>query len=101
MRCRWCRRLMTDGEPAHRVSTPYVFEWPDRLSYPKTGFICTDCATTAKHRTHPTIGVFDWRKWLAPIPCSHCGRPVIHDNQSRVPEHVVCSEECRQAGAQA
>jgi len=76
------------------VSMPYAFPWPDG-PYPLIGYICTGCAgglpsPAAAARVFGT-------DWLDPLPCSRCGRPVIHDIRRKLPKYIVCSEECQRA----
>jgi hypothetical protein len=92
MRCRWCQRSIKEGETVHRVSMRYTFPWPDG-PYPLIGYICPDCAkATSPLDLDPHVF---GTEWLDPIPCNHCGRPVVHDIRRKLPKYVVCSEECQ------
>src|SRR6516165_7170958 len=85
MKCGKCQRQMTADEPAYHLFISIDF-------YPHRRMCCADCEDEkAKSETCRT-------RWLPPLPCHRCSRPVYLDRPlRRGVKHTFCSDECRKS----
>jgi hypothetical protein len=73
MRCDKCDREMTDDEPAWR-------RWNGRHGH---NSLCAGCTQS------------DSRRYLKPLPCARCGRPLHYDAIRKLPTIVACGPRCQ------
>ena len=89
MQCPNCKKTIGPTEPTYLVSVGYGDYWMRKVGG-AIAFFCAECAD----KTRGWQGASAWHE---PLPCVHCQRTVFHDAARRIPKHVVCSKECRQA----
>jgi hypothetical protein len=87
MCCEACRKDLEPDAPIYRVALPYSHP----LAYRSSACIFRVCAACLRP---PNVYV---EEWWPPLPCIHCGRPILASRNRRPPKLLCCSTECNAA----
>src|SRR6476620_3188517 len=93
MRCEICERQLAADEPIwHLRMMPYKFPHPlysDDERQSQVRNVCRGCCEREGWLGDKT------KNWQPPRPCQQCGRPLHWSGRCPMPQHFVCSWECK------
>jgi hypothetical protein len=99
MKCPVCQIELELSAPIYFAHQSSFHPWLDGKS--RWLRVCETCSLVPVNQGSMTYPLQAYSDWRDPLPCEHCGRPIITCVGDRMPLHLRCSAECDAAAKTA